>query len=98
MVETDRQIDLCSEHAKRPVSVPGLWWCKSPDCGHRIRRSMVEIPSHRSTECRGGNSSADANCPSPPSPHTLDDAASINFAANGGGFTAASRQGLVATC
>ena len=28
VVETDRQIDLCSEHAKRPASVPGLWWCK----------------------------------------------------------------------
>jgi hypothetical protein len=28
MVETDRQIDLCFEHAKRPASVPGLWWCK----------------------------------------------------------------------
>ena len=35
---------------------------------------MVEIPSHRSTGRRGGEFSADANCPSPPSPHTLDDA------------------------
>ena len=35
---------------------------------------MVEIPSHRSTERRGGEPSADANCPSPRSPHALDDA------------------------
>ena len=32
-METDRQIDLCSEHAKRPASVPGLWWCKGPIVG-----------------------------------------------------------------
>ena len=35
---------------------------------------MVEIPSHRSTGRRGGEPSADANCPSPRSPHALDDA------------------------
>ena len=34
---------------------------------------MVEIPSHQSTKRRGGNPSADANCPSPRSLHTLDD-------------------------
>ena len=33
VVETDRQIDLCSEHAKRPASVPGLWRCKDPIVG-----------------------------------------------------------------
>ena len=33
VVETDRQIDLCSEHAKRPASVPGLWWCEGPIVG-----------------------------------------------------------------
>jgi hypothetical protein len=33
VVETDRQIDLCSEHAKRPASVPGLGWCKGPIVG-----------------------------------------------------------------
>ena len=35
---------------------------------------MVENPGHRSTGCRGGEPSADANCPSPRSPHDLDDA------------------------
>ena len=60
MVETDRQIDLCSEHAQTPGFSSGLVVVQEPDCGHRIRRSMVEIPSHRSTECRGGESSADA--------------------------------------
>ena len=35
---------------------------------------MVEIPSHQSTKRRGDNPSADANCPSPRSLHTLDDA------------------------
>ena len=34
----------------------------------------MEIPSHRSTWRRGGEPSADANCPSPRSPDTLDDA------------------------
>jgi Domain of unknown function (DUF4142) len=33
VVETDRQTDLCSEHAKRPASVPGLGWCKGPTVG-----------------------------------------------------------------
>ena len=70
-VETDRHIDLCAEHAKKPDLSSGLMVVQGPDCGHRRRRSMVEIPSHRSTGCRGGESSADANCPSP---HTLDDA------------------------
>ena len=41
---------------------------------HRIRRSMVEIPGHRSTERCGGEPSADADCPSPRSPHAVDDA------------------------
>ena len=35
---------------------------------------MVEIPGHQSTGRRGGEPSADANCPSPRSPHALDDA------------------------
>ena len=35
---------------------------------------MVEIPGHRSTRRRSGEPSADANCPSPRSPHALDDA------------------------
>ena len=35
---------------------------------------MVEIPGHRSTGCRDGEPSDDANCPSPRSPHALDDA------------------------
>jgi DUF2924 family protein len=35
---------------------------------------MVEIPGHRSTGRRGGEPNADANCPSPRSPHALDDA------------------------
>jgi len=34
---------------------------------------MVEIPGHRFTGRRGGEPSADANCPSPRSPHALDD-------------------------
>ena len=34
----------------------------------------MEIPGHRSTGRRGGEPSADANCPSPRSPHALDDA------------------------
>jgi Protein of unknown function (DUF2924) len=74
VVETDRQIDLCSEHAKRPASVPGLWWCRGPIVGIASRRSTVEIPGHRSTGRRGGEPNADANCPSPRSPHALDDA------------------------
>ena len=73
-MDTDRQIDLCSELAIRPASVPGLWWCKGLIVGHRITRSMVEIPGHRYTGRRGGEPSADANCPSPRSPHALDDA------------------------
>lgn len=28
-----RHADLCSEHALRPASVPGLWWCKGPNFG-----------------------------------------------------------------
>ena len=35
---------------------------------------MVEIPGHRSTGRSGGEPSADANGPSPRSPHALDDA------------------------
>jgi Protein of unknown function (DUF2924) len=35
---------------------------------------MVEIPGHRSTGRCGGEPSADANGPSPRSPHALDDA------------------------
>ena len=35
---------------------------------------MVEISGHRSTGRRGGEPSTDANCPSPRSPHALDDA------------------------
>ena len=35
---------------------------------------MVEIPSYRSIGRRGGETSADANCPSLRSPHALDDA------------------------
>ena len=34
----------------------------------------MEIPSYRSTGRGGGEPSADANCPSPRSPHALDDA------------------------
>ena len=35
---------------------------------------MVEIPGHRSTGRRDGEPSVEANCPSPPSTHALDDA------------------------
>ena len=35
---------------------------------------MVDNPGHRSRGCRGGEPSADANCPSPLSPRALDDA------------------------
>ena len=35
---------------------------------------MVEIPGHRSTGRGAGEPSADANCPSPQSPHALNDA------------------------
>jgi hypothetical protein len=35
---------------------------------------MVEIPGHRSTGRRGGEPVANANCPSPRSPHALDHA------------------------
>lgn len=35
---------------------------------------MVEIPSHQSTGRRGREPSDEANCPSPQSPDTLDDA------------------------
>ncbi|HSO73691.1 MAG TPA: DUF2924 domain-containing protein, partial [Blastocatellia bacterium] len=34
----------------------------------------MEIPGHRSTGCRGGEPSVDANFPSPRSPHALDNA------------------------
>jgi len=34
---------------------------------------MVEIPGYRSTGRRGGEPSADANCPSPRLPYALDD-------------------------
>ena len=73
MVETDRQIDLCSEHAKRPASVPGLWWCKRPivgiGSGGRWWKSPVTIyqaPWRR----------AQRRCewPVAASPHALDDA------------------------
>ena len=33
VVETEKQIDPCSEHDKRPASAPGLWWCKCPIAG-----------------------------------------------------------------
>jgi hypothetical protein len=34
----------------------------------------MEISGHRSIGRRGGETSADANCPSPRSPHALGDA------------------------
>ena len=74
MVETDRQTDLYSEHAPTPGFSSGLVVVRRPDCGHRIRRSMVEIPDHRSTGRRGGEPSANANFPSPGPPLPLDDA------------------------
>lgn len=64
VVATYRQIDLCSEHAKRLASVPGLWWCKGPIVGIANPRSPIYRVPWR----------ADANCPSPRSPHALDDA------------------------
>ena len=98
MVETDRQIDLCSEHAKRPASVPGLWWCKGPivgiGSGGRWWKSLVtDLPS------------AMAASPAPMRiarrrghlmPWTTP--VSISFAANGDGFIEASRQGSAVTC
>jgi hypothetical protein len=91
-------VDLCSEHAKRPASAPGLWWCKG---------SIVGIGS-------GGQwwkspvidlSGAVAARPTPIqiarrrvhlTPWTTP--VSMSFAANGDGFIGASRQGSVVTC
>src|SRR5882724_3309535 len=33
--ERTGQADLCSEHALRPASVPGSWWCKRPNSAAR---------------------------------------------------------------
>ena len=56
-----------------PGFSPGLMVVQRHDCGPRIRRSIVDIPDHRSTGRRNGEPSTDANCPSPRSPHALDD-------------------------
>ena len=49
VVETDRQIDLCSEHAKRPASVPGLRWCNGPivgiGSGQCWKSPVADLPS-----------------------------------------------------
>jgi hypothetical protein len=49
VVETDRQIDLCSEHAKRPASVPGLRWCNGPivgiGSGQWWKSPVADLPS-----------------------------------------------------
>ena len=59
---------------------------------------MVEIPGHRFTGRRGGDLSADANCPSPRSLTPWTTPVSMSSAANGDGFIGASRQGSVVTC
>jgi hypothetical protein len=98
VVETDRQSDLCSEHAQRPASVPGLWWCKRPivgigSGGQGWKSPVTELPV------------ALAASPAPMriarrrgqlTPWTTP--TSMSSAANGDGFIGASRQGSVATC
>ena len=97
VVETDRH-DLCSEHAERPASVPGLWWCKGPIVGIGSGGRWWKSPV---TDLPG----AVAASPAPKriarrrghlTPWTTP--VSMSSAANGGGFTAASRRGSAATC
>ena len=73
VVETDREMTSVPS-TPTPGFSPGLVVVQRPDCGPRIRRSMVEIPGHRSTGRRGGEPSRQCECPSPRSPHALDDA------------------------
>ena len=58
LVGADRQTDLCSEHALRPASVPGLWWCKRPILGIGSGGQVVDTPSHRSTDTPAATSPA----------------------------------------
>ena len=89
MVETDKRIDLRSEHAPRPVSVPGLWWCKGPIVGIGSGGQWWKSPV---TDLPG----AVAASPAPVriarrrghlTPWTTP--VSMSFAANGDGFIAA---------
>ena len=68
----------------RLTSVPSTRWSpgfssglsvvQGPDCGHRIMRSKVDTPGHRSTEHQGDNRGADPKRLSPRSPRGLDGA------------------------
>ena len=75
----------------------GLVVVQAPDFGHRIGRSIMGTPSHPST-AHAATNSAPTRKPRAGELPALEAPASMNSAANGGGFTAASRQGSVATC
>jgi hypothetical protein len=98
VVATYRQIDLCSEHAKRPVSVPGFWWWKGPIVGIESGGQWWKSPVTDLPSAVGAS-------PAPMriarrrghlTPWTTP--VSMSFAANGDGFIGASRQGSVVTC
>ena len=60
VVATYRQIDLCS----RAGFSSGLVVVQGPDCGHR-KSPVTDLPGAVARRC---------DCPSPRSPHALDDA------------------------
>jgi len=97
-VETDRQIDLCSKHAERPASVPGLWWCKGPivgigSGGQWWKSPVIDLPGAvAASPAPMGIARRPGNLTTWTTP------TSMSFAANGDGFIAASRQGSVVTC
>jgi len=98
VVGTDRQSDLCSEHAQRPASVPGLWWCKRPIVGIGSGGQGWKSPV---TDLAGAVAAS-------PVPMRIarrrghltrwTTRASMNSAANGDGFITASHHGSVAIC
>ena len=99
VVETDRQTDLCSEHALTPGFSSGLVAVQVPDLGHRMGgqwwiprvTGLLTTPKHQAPT-RKGRPRSRQSC------RLLKASALMNCVTNGGGFTAASRQRLVATC
>ena len=94
-METDRQIDLCSEHPKRPASVPGLGWCKGPiggigSGGQWWKSPVTDLPGAMAASPAPMRTARRRGQLRPWTTQVL-----MSFAANGDGFTGASRRGSV---